>query len=304
MAKAYASTVIKVAKKYVGYPEKASNKNLKSFHKNVGDKNFTIFGKEMGCNGEPWCDAFVDFCFKKAYGTEKAKDLLYGFSNYTPDSAARFKKNGRYMKRGEGVPKVGYPIFFYSSSLKRIAHTGLVYKVDKTNKKVYTIEGNTSSNSTEFERDGGCVAYKVYDFSNSRIDGYGMPKYDTVPKIKIKLSCRLYKAISTVKGYYSTLSKGVKVTFVKDMGNGWSKCKYDGNTGYIKNTALNKSGLSKYHTKTITKDAKFRKSNSIKSKAMRTLKKGTKVTMIHTGKYWALCMVGGIKGFVSVKKLK
>lgn len=304
MAKCYASKVVKVAKKEVGYQEKASNKSLDKPHANVGSNNYTKYGKAMGCNGQPWCDAFVDYCFVQAYGREDASRLLGGFSNYTPDSAARYKKQGRYYKRGKKTPIIGCQAFFFSKSLGRIAHTGLVYKVDKANKKVYTIEGNTSSNSTEFERDGGCVAYKVYSMSDTKIDGYGFPDYDKVPKVKIKLSCRLYKKVSTVKGYYMSLPKGTKVTFVKDMGNGWSKCKYDGKTGYIKNTALDKKNLSKYPVKTVTKEAAFRKKNSIKSDVIKKIKPGTRVTMIHTGKSWALCMVDGIKGFISVKKLK
>lgn len=304
MAKCYVSKIIKVAKGEVGYQEKKSNKDLNSKHTNVGSNNYTKYGKARGCNGQPWCDAFVDSCFIEAYGEADAKRLLNGFSNYTPESASFFKKKNQYIKKGEKNPKKGDVIFFYSQSLKRISHTGIVYKVDTVAKKVYTVEGNTSSNSSQFERDGGCVAYKVYPFNHSNIDGYGRPDYDTVPKAKIKLSCRLYKAVSTVKGYYCSLSKGTEVTYLKDMGNGWSKCKYDEKTGYIKNTAINKSGLSKYPTKTVTKDAYFRKKNSIKSKSMKTIKKGQKVTMMHTGKVWALCKYDGIKGFISVKKLK
>ena len=304
MAKCYASKVIKVAKSYVGYQEKASNKNLEKPHANVGKNNYTIFGKKRGCNGQPWCDAFVDECFIEAYGEKEAKRLLGGFSNYTPTSAQNFKDMGRYYKRGETTPKVGDEIFFWSNSLKRIAHTGKVYKVDKANKKVYTIEGNTSSNSTKFSRDGGCVAYKVYSFNDPRIDGYGRPDYDTVPKVKTKLSCRLYKHMNQLKGSYATLSKGVGVTFIKDMGNGWSKCKYNGKTGYIKNTALSKSGLSTYPTVTVTKKAAFRKKNSIKSTSMKTLKVGTKVKRIHKGKTWSLCIVDDIKGYIATSKLK
>lgn len=90
----------------------------------------------MGCNGQPWCDAFIDDCFVKAYGREKAKELLGGFSNYTPTSAQYFKNMGRWHTSN---PRIGDQIF---KNNVRIYHTGLVYKVDSS--RVYTIEGNTS----------------------------------------------------------------------------------------------------------------------------------------------------------------
>lgn len=297
--KAYASKVINYAKTQVGYLEKASNAHLESKTANAGMNNYTIYGERRGLNGEPWCDEFVDDSMIQAYGKEKASELLGGFSAYTPDSAQRFKNMGRYDKK----PAYASIIFFYSKTMGRICHTGFVYKVDSKNRKVYTIEGNTSS-GPGFERNGGCVAYKVYDFDDKHIDGYGHPKYDTVTKVEVKLSCHLYKKVSTTAGYYATLSKGTKLTFIKDLGNGWSKAKYDGKTGFVKNTALAKSGLSAYKTTTVVKEAKFRKSNSVKSAAMRTLKPGTKLTVIYRGKFWSLCVLDGIKGFVYTAKIK
>lgn len=293
MTKLYANKVIKVAKGEVGYQEKETNNNLNSKHANVGDGNYTKYGKAMGCNGQPYCDAFVDWCFVEAYGRENAKKLLNGFSNYTPDSANRFKKNDQYIKRGKGTPKKGDVIFFYSSSLKRIAHTGLVHKVE--NGKVYTIEGNTSSNMTEFERDGGCVAYKVYDLTNTRIDGYGRPKYDKKPsnKIKVKADCKLYKKPNVIKGSHFSVASGSKVQFVKDNKKGWSKVKCknvkDGKTytGWIKNTCLDKNGLSKFKWGVTTVTTTVRKKNSIKSKAIVTLTKNSRVMIVSQGKYWA-----------------
>ncbi len=299
MSKAYASKVIKIAKKEVGYQEKKSNALLQFKHKNVGMNNYTKYGKARSCNGSPWCDAFVDWCFIKAYGKTKAKELLGGFSNYTPESAKLFKI---YIKKGEQKPKVGDVIFFYSSSMGRICHTGLVYKVE--NNRVYTIEGNTSGDSN-FNRDGGQVAYKSYSLNEDRIHGYGRPKYDKKPTVKTTLNCKLYKKNNVVSGNYCKIEKGSVVTFVKDCGDGWSRIKYKTYAGYVKNTCLSKKGLSTYRKGVITATvAPVRKKNKKSSEVIARLPKDTKVTVISVGKYWTAIKVVGKDGFVFNKKIK
>jgi hypothetical protein len=166
--------LIKVASAEVGYLEKASNKDLDSKTKNVGSRNFTKYGLAMGCNGYPWCDAFVDWCFVKAYGKATAKKLLNGFSNSTITSASYFKNKKQWHKN----PKVGDQIFFKNSA-GTICHTGLVYQVDE--KYVYTIEGNTSMEAGVVANGGG-VRKKKYALSYARIAGYGRPDYSIVKK--------------------------------------------------------------------------------------------------------------------------
>lgn len=235
--------VLEIAKSEVGYLEKASNNMLESKTGNAGFNNYTKYGKDMGCNGDFWCDAFVDWCFLKAYGKEKAKKLLGGFSNYTPTSAQYFKNMGRYFKS----PKVGDIIFFKNNT--RICHTGIVYKV--TGERVYTIEGNTSSEAGVI-RNGGSVAYKSYDLSNSRIAGYGRPDYSIVPDNIVKSedikSVKVKSKIQTISelnlrdkpslngNIITVLKKGHKCT-VKDIQSGWGKVSIISNkktyTGWI-----------------------------------------------------------------------
>jgi hypothetical protein len=175
-------TVIKIAEAEVGYLEKASNKDLDSKTANPGDKNYTKYGRDMHKLypavmdfPAPWCDCFVDWCFNEAYGTPIAKKLLGGnFDDYTVASANLYKKGGHWHKH----PQKGDQIFFTNSS-GGICHTGLVYKVDKT--KVYTIEGNTSSQAGVV-RNGGCVRKKEYPLSYPRIAGYGRPDYEKILK--------------------------------------------------------------------------------------------------------------------------
>lgn len=175
----YASTVIDIALGEVGYLEKKSNKNLDSKTANAGSANYTKYGRDMhklypAVMNFPaaWCDAFVDWCFQKAYGVSNAKSLLGGnFDDYTPNSANLYKKKGAWGTQ----PKIGAQIFFKNNT--RICHTGLVYDFD--NRYVYTVEGNTSGASGVVANGGG-VCKKRYLRTNSKIAGYGYPKYDDV----------------------------------------------------------------------------------------------------------------------------
>lgn len=160
--------LIETLSREIGYLEKATNASLESKTANAGSNNYTKYGLAQGCNGQPWCDAFIDYCFIEAFGRDKAKQLLGGFSNYTPTSAQYFKN----MKRWHKYPRVGDVIFFKNS--QRICHTGFVYKVDQS--KVYTIEGNTNGGST-LEANGGAVAKKSYPLTYAKIAGYGRPDY-------------------------------------------------------------------------------------------------------------------------------
>ncbi|MDF2590481.1 MAG: hypothetical protein K0S41_4324 [Anaerocolumna sp.] len=176
MTKYFANDVIKVANKYVGYLEKASNKNLDDFTANAGKGNYTRFAREykkfagIDYQGQAWCDMYVDTIFVEAFGKDKAKELLGGFSAYTPTSAKYFKSKNKWH---ENNPQVGDIIFFKSSH--RICHTGIVVKVSNTT--VYTIEGNTSAGE-EVIPNGGAVCEKEYSLNNPRIAGYGRPSYD------------------------------------------------------------------------------------------------------------------------------
>jgi hypothetical protein len=68
---------------------------------------------------------------------------------------------------------VGDQIFFGAKGDED--HTGIVYKVDGS--KVYTIEGNTSG-AAGVVANGGGVFKKSYTLNDSRISGYGRPRYD------------------------------------------------------------------------------------------------------------------------------
>lgn len=177
-------TVIGIALEQEGYLEKSriayiSNKDvIWDKTKGAGGDNITKYGYEMHQIypkvmdfPAAWCDAFVDWCFMKAYGVEKSKEMLCGnFDDYTVNSSAMYKRHNRWSIK---KPVPGDQVFFTNGV--RICHTGLVYKVDK--RYIYTIEGNTS-NKGVLINNGGMVAKKKYSINYNKIEGYGKPKYD------------------------------------------------------------------------------------------------------------------------------
>ena len=113
---------------------------------------------------------------------EAGKRLLCGaYTQYTPSGKGLFLKSGRYGKE----PKIGSIIYFYSNTMGRVAHVGVVVSVSTLNGRFHikTIEGNTSSKEA-FVRNGGCVAIKEYVFpvsdvgGKNRINGFGYPRFD------------------------------------------------------------------------------------------------------------------------------
>ena len=187
---AFASEVIKVALGEVGYLEKASNKNLDDKTANAGSNNYTKYARDLDNisnfyngkkNGYAWCDVFVDWCFVKAFGVDKAKELLLQ-PNKSLGAGCKFSMD-YYKNKGQfhTKPAIGDQIFFMSGT--SITHTGLVYNVDKT--YVYTVEGNTSGASGVVANGGG-VCKKKYKLSYNKIAGYGRPIYDkeVVPTYK------------------------------------------------------------------------------------------------------------------------
>lgn len=178
--------VIDIALAEVGYLEKKSNSQLDDPTANAGTKNYTKYARDLAVypfyNGSKtavaWCDVFVDWCFVQAYGLENALSLTCQPTDASRNYGAGCKWSRNYYKNKGKLhtsdPQPGDQIFFYSKDKSSISHTGLVYKVD--NKKVYTIEGNTSGASGVISNGGG-VCKKSYSLTYARLAGYGRPDY-------------------------------------------------------------------------------------------------------------------------------
>lgn len=205
----YASKVLEIALAEVGYLEKKSNKDLYSKTANAGFNNYTKYGYEMhkiypSIMDYPayWCDAFVDWCFMKAYGVSNAKGLLGGnFDDYTVASAQLYANKGAL----DTTPDKGAQVFFTKNGkISGCYHTGLVYACDS--KDFYTVEGNTSGANGVIQNGGGVCEkkYSIKAYKGKVL--FGHPKYDK------EVQPKPTHTTETAKSYSKKLAKTYKVT--------------------------------------------------------------------------------------------
>lgn len=177
-----ASELIKIAEAEVGYLEKKTNSQLDDKTANAGYNNYTKYARDLAAagyyqgskQGFEWCDCWTDWLFLQLCNgdTKKAEWMICQTGDYGAGckySAGYYRNAGRFYT----TPKVGDQIFFGTRGSE--SHTGIVYKVDS--QRVYTIEGNTSGASGVVANGGG-VFKKSYKLNESRISGYGRPRYD------------------------------------------------------------------------------------------------------------------------------
>lgn len=151
--------VILIAKNEIGYLEKKSNSQLDSKTANAGSSNYTKYWRDIkpSYQGQPWCAAFVSWCFMEAFGQEKAKKLLKHWPYvYCPTLGNLFTRNAN--------PKIGDIVIFYHNGT--FTHTGIVTAV--IGDRFYTIEGNTSGASGIIANGGGVCAKS---YLNSQMPG-------------------------------------------------------------------------------------------------------------------------------------
>lgn len=176
--------VLSAALQEVGYLEKATIAQLDDKTANAGSKNYTKYARDLynakyfngNKQGAAWCAVFVAWCFFKAYGKEAALTLLCQPEKDNCGAGCGYIV--RYFKTKKqwhtSSPQPGDVIVFYDTKMSGFQHTGLVYAVDSD--YVYTVEGNTSSESGVIPN-GGAVARKKYRQSYARIAGYGRPNW-------------------------------------------------------------------------------------------------------------------------------
>lgn len=176
--------VIDAALNEVGYLEKATIAQLDDKTANAGSKNYTKYARDLYAaqyfngnkQGAAWCAVFVAWCFYKAFGKNAALTLLCQPTRDNCGAGCGYIV--RYFKAKKqwhtSNPQPGDVIVFYDTKMSGFQHTGLVYAVDSD--YVYTVEGNTSSESGVIPN-GGAVARKKYRHSYARIAGYGRPNW-------------------------------------------------------------------------------------------------------------------------------
>lgn len=168
MGSLYKKNVIETALKEVGY--QADGKWNKYADELDAVDYFTGCGKKQGLD---WCCVFVCWCIYK--NTEPDPDVwdahYFLYQSDSCDMAAVVKYAADYFKQNNAFDTdskyacTGDQIFFRNES--GLSHTGLV--VDWDDRGIYTVEGNTN---------GGKVAKKFYSYGDSKIAGFGHPRYD------------------------------------------------------------------------------------------------------------------------------
>ena len=162
--------VLTLAAKYIGYKEKASNKDLYSFEGNAGKGNYTMFQEELAKagfwnnnkQGYEWCTSFVAWCFWRLCGNVEAKRILCLTGDYGA-SCVSWAKYYAAQARLFTTPQVGDQ-YFQRGSDGLPCHTGIVESVNGNT--FVTIEGNY-----------GNTVQRVTRYLGSTVYGFGRPKY-------------------------------------------------------------------------------------------------------------------------------
>jgi hypothetical protein len=127
------SMLLEIAAKELGIREKTGNND---------GKQVEVYLRSVGLNkGNPWCAAFVCWVYRQR-----------GYAQPNSGWSPALFPTSHLVKLGSPGDVVG----IYFVSLKRIAHVGIIEKIDAD--WVYTIEGNTNLSGS---REGDGVYRKV-----------------------------------------------------------------------------------------------------------------------------------------------
>lgn len=189
--------VLDIALGEVGYLEKETYDQLDDATANAGDENYTKYQRDLAKlsyfngakKGVAWCAVFVCWCFVQVLGEAMAKQLLCQPDKDNCGAGCQSQMNYYKNKKCWHTinPQPGDQIIFWNSAKKEGSHTGIVYKVDST--YVYTVEGNTSGASGVIANGGG-VCKKKYKLTESRIAGYGRPRWELAVDVEVETSTK------------------------------------------------------------------------------------------------------------------
>lgn len=155
-----AEKIIAFVNSQIGYQE--TPENITKYAAEI-DKNWPDFYNYKK-QGVAWCDIFVDYAFLHEFGEEEALRLL---CQPKKSAGAGCKYSRQYYEKAGRLfkdPQPGDQIFF--GPIADSNHTGIVTKVEDG--RVYTVEGNS----------GDAVKAHSYALTNSRINGYGRPRWN------------------------------------------------------------------------------------------------------------------------------
>ena len=257
-----AQAAIDIALAQDGYLEKKNDSQLTSKTANAGKNNYTRYEKEVfGTNGNFWCASFISWVFWTLCEEDKAeaKKICLTLTR----GADTFRQAFINAKLYGSKPRLGALIFFSGTRHAGANHIALVYNYD--GKYVYTVEGNTSSDSDVVDN-GGAVNCKKYLLTNSKILGYGYPNYDSD---------------TSKKTYSGTFPKLPARGYFKNGDVSDEVCKLKKFLNWYGNYNLTETNKN-YFNKTVSAVEDFQKKNALKvdgefgSKSLAKAKKVTK----------------------------
>jgi hypothetical protein len=148
--------MLEIAFSQVGYVEKPVN--------------ITKYGRHFKSNPAQWCGLFIMWVADKAG--------YHDFPNtaYTPNGVAEWKKRGLWHTHGEVKPGSIVYFDFPGDGINRVSHVGIAV-LHLANNQVLCIEGNTSSQISGDQRNGGevCITSRHPNY----IKGWATPDYET-----------------------------------------------------------------------------------------------------------------------------
>ena len=161
-----ASVVVNWALSQVGYKEGANNWN--KYAQELDSINYFTPQKKQGV---AWCAIFVDDAVYNATGKDKSKTYSVLYQPSKDNLSASCKYAAKYYRAANAwykTAKVGDQVFFGSEGAE--SHTGIVVSVGVST--ITTVEGNK----------GNAVKKCLYNKNDSKIAGYGRPRYDSDPQ--------------------------------------------------------------------------------------------------------------------------
>ena len=131
--------------------------------------NITKYGRHFKSNPAQWCGLFIMWVADKAG--------YHDFPNtaYTPNGVAEWKKRGLWHTHGEVKPGSIVYFDFPGDGINRVSHVGIAV-LHLANNQVLCIEGNTSSQISGDQRNGGevCITSRHPNY----IKGWATPDYE------------------------------------------------------------------------------------------------------------------------------
>ena len=145
-------------------------------------KAIKIYLQTVGLTeGYAWCAAFLKYRFMQAANelNEELSEEFLDLTGYTPDWKIYAEKHDIWIpieqaRLNNNLIKKGYVALFYSSSKKRIYHTGIVISSSKDG--FITVEGNTGP-GPGVEADGDGVFKKKRTWKMLGTEGGFMKTY-------------------------------------------------------------------------------------------------------------------------------